>query len=202
MITPEVGPPDNGIVYGSGENANRMAEFFHPHMPADATIGIIPDTLRLRPKAKRSSHPILSFAGVGVEAALAAQTLTEPLAPIRVLTEAGGWVVLLGVDHTVNTSLHYAEKLARRKPFTRWALTPSGVHECPGFPGCSDGFEALAPRVHALTRQQQVGEACVQALPLAPMIEVAKTLMEEDPRALLCALPDCPRCQAVREGVK
>ncbi len=119
-----------------------------------------------------------------------------------VLTEAGGWVVLLGVDHTVNTSLHYAEKLARRKPFTRWALTPSGVHECPGFPGCSDGFEALAPRVHALTRQQQVGEACVQALPLAPMIEVAKTLMEEDPRALLCALPDCPRCQAVREGVK
>ncbi|HNB54434.1 MAG TPA: AAC(3) family N-acetyltransferase, partial [Anaerolineales bacterium] len=91
MITPETGPEHNGIVYGSGENANRMAQFFRPNMPADATIGVIPDTLRQHPKAKRSMHPILSFAGVGVEDALAAQTLAEPLAPIRVLADDGGW---------------------------------------------------------------------------------------------------------------
>ncbi|GAB4579766.1 MAG: AAC(3) family N-acetyltransferase [Anaerolineales bacterium] len=199
MITPEVGPPDNGIVYGRGENANRMAQFYRPNMPADPTIGIIPETLRQHPKAKRSMHPILSFAGVGVDDALAAQTLAEPLAPIRVLADAGGWVLLLGVDHTVNTSLHYAEKLARRKQFIRWALTPAGIYECPGFPGCSDGFEGLVPHVHHLTREQRAGEALIQALPLVPMIEVAKTLIEDDPQALLCDLPDCERCGAVRE---
>jgi aminoglycoside 3-N-acetyltransferase len=198
MITPEVGPPDNGMVYGSGENANRMAQFYRPNMPADPTIGRIPETLRQHPKARRSMHPILSFAGVGVEAALAAQTLAEPLAPIRALAEAEGWVLLLGVDHTVNTSLHYAEKLARRKQFIRWALTPSGIYECPGFPGCSDGFEGLVPHVHHLTRQQQIGEAQVQALPLASMLEVAKVLIEDDPLALLCDLPDCQRCHAAR----
>ncbi len=28
--------------------------------------------------------------------------------------------------------------------FIRWALTPKGVVECPGFPGCSAGFQAIA----------------------------------------------------------
>ena len=200
MITPEVGPPENGIVYGSGENGNRMAQFYHPDMRADPTIGLIPETLRQHPKARRSLHPILSFAGVGVEAAIAAQTLAEPLAPVRVLAEAGGWVLLLGVEHMVNTSLHYAEKLAGRKQFIRWALTPSGIYECPGFPGCSDGFGGIAPHIRHLTHQQEIGEARVQALPLTPMIEVAKTLIEQNPRTLLCDLPDCPRCQVVREG--
>jgi len=202
VITPEVGPQDNGISYGSGENANRMAQFFRPNMPADPTIGIIPETLRQHPKAKRSLHPILSFAGVGVDSAIAAQTLAEPLAPIQVLAYAGGWVLLLGVDHTVNTSLHYAEKLAGRKQFIRWALTLSGIWECPGFPGCSDGFEAIMPHVQTITRQQQVGEAYIQALPLPEMLEIAQMLIEQDPGALLCNLPDCQRCNAVQEGAR
>jgi aminoglycoside 3-N-acetyltransferase len=198
MITPEVGPPDNGIAYGSGENTNRMVQFFRPNMPADPTIGIIPETLRQYPRARRSLHPILSFAGVGTDSAIAAQTLTEPLAPIQVLTDTGGWVLLLGVDHTVNTSLHYAEKLAGRKQFTRWALTLSGIWECPGFPGCSDGFETIVPHIQNIIRQQQVGGACIQALPLQEMITMTRKLIEQDPHALLCDLPDCQRCDAVR----
>jgi len=199
MITPEVGPPDNGMVYGSGKNANRMAQFFRPDMPADPTIGKIPETLRQHPQAKRSNHPILSFAGINAYPALAAQTLAEPLAPIRKMVNAQGWVLLLGVDHTVNTSLHYAEKLAGRKQFTRWALTPSGIYECPAFPGCSDGFEAIVPHIKDVTHHQQIGEASVQAIPLQEMLEIARQLIEQDPQALLCNLPNCPRCNVVRE---
>lgn len=199
MVIPEVGPPDNGLVYGSGDKANRLAEFFRPDLPADPTIGRIPETLRRHPDAQRSMHPILSFAGVGVSDALAAQTLAEPLAPIQALTDAGGWVLLLGVGHTVNTSLHYAEKLAGRQQFVRWALTPSGVYECPGFPGCSDGFEAIAPDVQHITRREQIGKALVQALPLPELIETARRKIAADPLALLCPHPDCLRSATIRK---
>src|SRR5512146_1850781 len=52
MITPEAGPDDNGITYGSGKDLNRMAEFFRLDLPADPTMGIVAETLRRYP----SSH--------------------------------------------------------------------------------------------------------------------------------------------------
>ncbi|PIU90629.1 MAG: AAC(3) family N-acetyltransferase, partial [Anaerolineae bacterium CG06_land_8_20_14_3_00_57_67] len=115
MIIPSSGPETNAIIYGSGADANRMAEFFDPQMPADPLMGAVAETLRKRPRAGRSAHPILSFAGVNARAALAEQILTNPLAPIGALAKQDGWVLLLGMDHTVNSSIHYAEKLAGRK---------------------------------------------------------------------------------------
>lgn len=202
MIIPEVGPENNGLIYGSGKDNNAMAEFFRPKMPADPLMGIVAETLRRHPAARRSKHPILSFAGVNAEAILAVQTLAEPLGLIRAAGESGGWVLLLGVDHSVNTSIHYAEKLAGRKQFVRWALTPSGIVECPGFPGCSQGFEQAAPALAPITRQATIGAARVRALPLLPMIEIIRELIQHDPAALLCQEPGCERCDAVRAGLR
>ena len=64
MVTPESGPPGNGITYGTGKDTNRMAEFYTPDLPADRTIGAVAEALRRHPKAARSMHPILSFTGV------------------------------------------------------------------------------------------------------------------------------------------
>jgi aminoglycoside 3-N-acetyltransferase len=175
-----------------------MAEFFRPDMPADRMMGAVAEALRRHPKARRSSHPILSFTGVNAERALEAQSLAEPLAPIRILSDSWGWVLLLGVDYKVNTSLHYAERKAGRKQFLRWALTPKGVCECPGFPGCSDGFPALAPHLESLTRRVQVGPAVVQAISLPDLVEAACLWIDSDPAALLCQRADCERCNAVR----
>jgi len=202
MVIPEMGPQDNAITYGSGHDLNQMAEFFDPKMPADSMMGVLPETLRHMPEARRSGHPILSFTGIGVDAALQTQTLTEPLAPIHALCEAGGWVLLIGVDHAVNTGLHYAEKLAGRKQFTRWALTPLGIVECPGFPGCSDGFEKAAPLLSDLTREVQIGEARILALPLNEMIQRIKNWLVENPTAMLCDRVDCERCNEVRRTVE
>lgn len=200
MITPEDGPAGNGITYGSGHDLNRMAEFYRPEMPADRLMGQTAEALRRHPQALRSMHPILSFSGVGVDAACQAQTLADPLAPIGVLAEHGAWVLLLGVDHSVNTSIHYAEKLAGRRQFTRWALTTSSILECPGFPGCSNGFTRAEPLLKGISQHLSIGPAHVTAVPLHPMLIVLAELLREDPLALLCDSPDCERCAAAREN--
>lgn len=198
MLIPEAGPAGNGLTYGSGRDLNRMAEFFSPSTPVDRMMGVLPEKLRCLSQAARSTHPILSFTGVGVADALAAQTLQEPLAPIGRLAWQGGWVLLLGVDHTVNTTIHYAEKEAGRKQFVRWALTTDGVQECPGFPGCSDGFGAIAPRVAAVTRTAMIENALIQAVPMKALIQAVIAALLEDPRALLCSRAECERCDAIR----
>jgi aminoglycoside 3-N-acetyltransferase len=201
MVIPEVGPLGNAIEYGSGIYTNRMAEFFRPNMPVDRLIGSIPEAVRRSPNAERSSHPILSFTGFNAQRFLSAQTIAEPLAPIRRLHEAGGWVLLLGVNFCVNTSIHYAELLAGRKQFLRWALTPKGVVACPGYPGCSDGFDALQPDLRLVTRRVQVRSTQIQALPLADLIQAACQHIAADPYALLCSRPGCERCNAARAEI-
>jgi aminoglycoside 3-N-acetyltransferase len=206
MIIPPSGPEYNAISYGSGADANRMAEFFDPQMPADPLMGAIAETLRKHPRARRSTHPILSFAGVNAKAALAAQTLSDPFAPIGALAKQDGWVLLLGVDYTVNSSIHYAEKLAGQKQFIRWALTPQGVCACPGFPGCSAGFQSIAPDVARYARQVKIGDALVQAVPLRMLFRVimvaqSATIIERiknDPLAFLCQQANCERCNEIR----
>jgi aminoglycoside 3-N-acetyltransferase len=163
-------------------------------------MGALPEVIRKHPKAKRSSHPILSFSGIGVDQALESQTLSEPLAPIGVLAEQNGIVLLIGVNHTVNTSIHYAERQAGRKQFVRWALTPQGVLECPGFSGCSDGFEQAAPYLDPITRTTQIGNATLRAVLMAPMIQTISELIQKDPLVLLCHKID-ERCEAVRRSV-
>ena len=201
MLIPEVGPANNACAYGSSKDSNRMAEFFHPDMPADRLMGVIAEALRTRAAARRTAHPILSFAGINADQILEAQTLENPLAPIGALSAANGWVLLLGVDHTVNTSIHYAERLAGRKRFIRWALTPQGVIECPGFPGCSSGFQVIATRISDATRVVQIGSGIVQAVSLEPLIATVRSWIDEDPLALLCEQMDCDRCGAVRDAL-
>lgn len=200
MLNPEVGPPQNGITYGSQTDLNKMAEPFHPDMPVDTTMGILPEVLRKHPKAKRSLHPIQSFAGINADAIINTQTIYEPFAPIAALAEQDGWVLLLGVDHRVNTSIHYAEKLAGRLQFIRWALTQDKVVECPGFPGDSEGFNAITPDVENFTRRVEVNGGLVQAVHLKSLLKAVVEKIHNNPFALLCGRPDCERCEAVRWG--
>lgn len=206
MIIPEVGPEENAIIYGSGKDTNRMAEFFTRSMPVDRMIGAVPETLRKHPKALRSTHPILSFAGVSadessVASILESQSLEFPLAPIEKIAESNGYVLLLGVGNTVNTSIHFGEYLAGRKQFTRWALTMQGIIECPKFPGCSDGFSAIDDSVDSFTMESQAGEAEIKAVPIVDLLDTVRVCVKNNPLSLLCPRPDCARCCAVRTAV-
>lgn len=200
MLNPEVGPLHNGMTYGSESDLNKMAEPFHLNMPVDSTMGVLPETLRKHPKAKRSLHPIQSYAGIGADAIINTQTVYNPFAPIASLAEQDGWVLLLGVDHRVNTSIHYGEKLAGRLQFIRWALMKDRVVECPDFPGDSEGFNAITIDVEKYTRRVEVNGALVQAIHLKSLLKVVVEKIHGNPFALLCGRPDCERCEAVRWG--
>jgi aminoglycoside 3-N-acetyltransferase len=199
MIIPSVGPENNGVVYGSGKKLNLMAEIYSANMPADKLMGATVEVLRKRPNAFRSAHPILSFSGINAKALLEKQSLYNPLQPIQEIVNRQGWALLVGVDHTVNTSLHLAERLSGRKQFISWALTQQGIVECPNYPGCSNGFNNIEPDILTITKSVVVGRTYIRAVPLLPMLDTTLEILRKSPQALLCDNPNCARCYAVRQ---
>jgi aminoglycoside 3-N-acetyltransferase len=198
LVTPQVGPDLNGMEYGV-DGENRDLEFWRPDLPAHETIGRIPNMLLRHWDAKRSSHPALSFVAVGrdAETLLATQTLDDPFAPLAWLADHDGDVLLMGVTHRVNTTIHVGERRSGRKGFVRWALTPNCVEEF-AWPNDSAGFDALAEAVRPATLQGQIGSALVQRIPVRTIIETTESLIRNDPFALLCDSPSCERCRDAR----
>ena len=201
LVTPPIGPPDNGLHYGD-DPANQDAEFFRNDLPVDADLGEVAEAFRQHPASERSTHPALSFSGLRARPALAAQTLEEPLGTVRWLAEGDADVLLIGVDQRSNVALHHAERIAGRRQFVRWALTEQGVVICPRFPGCSDGFGAIEDRLEGIARRIQVAGCVLSAIPLRDLIHVAGGWMRADPRALLCDRAGCERCAVVRLSVR
>lgn len=198
LVVPETGPPDNAIQYGTHTDRNKMAEFYYPQMPADKLMGAVAEAVRQHPQADRSGHPIMSFSGVNARKYLEKQRLTEPLAPLAAMYDQGGWVILVGVGHTANTTIHLGERLAGRKMYTRWALMSDIVVTCTNIPYCSDGFDAIQPLMDPFIQKVVIGEAVVQAMPMYELIQTTRQLIEADPTALLCERTDCQSCNTVR----
>ncbi len=202
LIIPKDGPRNNAMDYGIGDESNASAEFFHPDLTPDLDLGRFIEVLRMHPQARRSDHPIYSFTGIGVDMALRTQNWSEPLSTIGVLRDLEGWVLLVGGDHILNFCLHFAERLARRKQFIRWALTPNGIVECPNIPGCSRGFNAIEAHTSEFGRIAELNGLQLRAFPLKPLLETATSLIKNDPFALLCDRYDCQYCESVRQSLK
>jgi aminoglycoside 3-N-acetyltransferase len=201
MVYSAAGPDDNGVDYATASTISPEAEFFRINLPASPAVGPLAEAIRRAEGAARSTHPILSFAGIYAGDILETQTLEEPFAPIDALSRAGGDVLLLNVDQTANAALHLAAHRAGRKQFIRWALTPDGVVECPTFPGCPKGFKAIEDKLQGVIQTACVGAFQLRRIPLRDLIHAASGWIREDPAALLCADADCALCGAVRRSL-
>jgi aminoglycoside 3-N-acetyltransferase len=202
MVIPPVGPPNNALEYGRDIESNYDAEVFDPQMQVDEGLGPAPELFRQLPGIERSPHPLLSFSAKNAAEALNIQTRDHPLAPVQWLAEYDADVLLIGCDHRSNVSLHWAEQLAGRKTFVRWALTHAGVVECTNMPGCSQGFNMIVGRLQGIARRAQLGAGRVEAVALRDLLHIATNWMREDPRALLCERTGCPYCAAVRASLR
>lgn len=99
-------------------------QYIRDHMPAydplrtpTKDMGAVPELLRTVPGAIRSSHPMTSFAAIGANAHYLIdnhplEDETGDRSPIGKLYDLDGHVLLLGVEHWNNTSLHLAEQRA------------------------------------------------------------------------------------------
>ena len=200
LLIPKVGPELNGMGYGEDHGE---VEFWRPDLPAHPTIGAMPNAMLKHPGHKRSPHPVLSFVGIGrdVDTLFAKQTLTDPFAPLGWLADNGGDILLLGVTHRTNTTIHVAEWRSGRPPFARWALTPEKIIEFK-WPSDSSGFDAITPHIKDIVIHGQIGQANVQRIPAAPLLKIAEELIRHDPFALLCNNEDCERCRDMRKRIQ
>ena len=87
---------------------------YNPLTTPTRGMGVVPELFRTWPGAIRSGHPAFSNAALGphAEYLMADHSLTEDIgdrSPVGKLYELDGHVLLLGVDHWNNTSLHLAE---------------------------------------------------------------------------------------------
>jgi aminoglycoside 3-N-acetyltransferase len=202
MITPEVGPDDNLLEYGSGRIENLSASIFTPELPADFEDQAISELFRHYPDVSRSNHPIFSFLGLGLDAALASQSISNPYGHIEYLQGKNTKILLLNKEPSALFCLHFCEKESGRKQFIRWALTQDGVKECLFFPGCSEGFHKILFHIGNQVKQTQIQDRTWFSLTLDSLIKTATQLLQEDPYALLCNNLHCERCNLIRKDIR
>jgi len=193
------------------ERQRIMAEMepFDPVRSKPHKMGIIATTMLELEGVVRSRHPVTSWAGLGPRARelLWDHPLDDPEGPEGPLgraLRAGGQVLLLGVDHDANTTVHLAECLLDMPhleilPDRYPTVDASGNRVWRAVrrtTKCSDGFVKLGPHLRASgsVRQGTVGNAPALLVAMRDVVRVAATLLASDPTALLCDDPTCVHC--------
>lgn len=194
--------PDNAYFnapsWADFDHAVATATSYRDDLPVSHWLGQVAEQLRTHRGAVRGPHPLYSFVAVGkhAEQVIAAEHLDNQLGPIKALAEIGGDVLLLGVDHTSNTTIHLAEQQVGRGRFYRYARDRSGLWvELPNVSGESHRFDEIEPHLRAATVETTIGTCRARRVAIADVIATTQSLIAADPTALLCNNEDC-RCVA------
>ena len=163
---------------------------FDPQTTPTAFMGAVPELLRTWPGARRSYHPAVSFAAVGKNAAEIVKD--HPLAysmgegsPLAKLYDLDAYILLLGVGHDSNTSLHLAEARWKRMPLKQEGgpVLLNGKREWVAYSDFDydpDDFEELG-RVYESSGAVtigKVGAADARLMRMRPIVDFAQGWIE------------------------
>jgi aminoglycoside N3'-acetyltransferase len=181
--------------------------------PASADLGSVADTFWRLPGVRRSDHSF-AFAAAGPAAE---RILMDPLplpphspeSPIGRVHELGGQVLLLGVNHDANTTLHLAELLAG-VPYRVWKHC-TVVRDGRAVPvdygendHCCERFTLVDEWLSSrhLQREGRVGHAHGRLMRARDVVAVARERLLEDPLVFLHPPESrCVECDAARRSV-
>ncbi len=192
---------------------NEDEPFDPSSSPASPDLGVVAEAFRRLPGVRRSDHPF-AFAASGPKAAeITADSLPlpphRPESPVGRVHDLDGRVLLIGVGHDANTTLHLAELLAgvpygvRRSCTVRRDGRPVRLwyeendHCCVRF-DLADGWL----RARELQREGFVGHAQARLVRARDVVAVALEHLRADP-LLFLHLPDhgCAECDEARRSV-
>lgn len=181
--------------------------------PASTDLGVVADAFWRMEGVARSGHPF-AFAAAGPAAAeIVAGPLPLPphvhASPVGRVFDLDGQVLLLGVGHDANTTLHLAELLAGVPYGVRKHVTamvdgrPARIdylendHCCERF-ALADGWL----RERGLQLEGPVGHAAARLARSRDVVAVARERLARDPLVFLHAADaGCEECDAARASV-
>lgn len=177
------------------------------------SMGVIADTFWRQPGVARSDNPA-SFAAAGSLAAaiIAPHPIAPPHgidSPVGRAAALGGFVLLLGVGHSANTTVHLAESLAAvpyraRKHCTVWRDGALVRVEYAETDHCCQQFARLDGwlRERGLQRDGRVGSAAARLMRAGDLVRVAVERLCAEPYIFLHPRDGgCAECAAAWDSI-
>ena len=169
---------------------------YNPATTPSVGMGVVAELFRTFPGAKRSSHPVRSFAALGVKAEWLVnnhdlENVFGNSSPLGKLYELDGHVLLIGVNHSVNTSLHLAEHRAdypgKRYVRESSAILVDGKRQWVTYQTLdlqADDFAIIGNAYEAAYKipLDRLGQATVRFIKQRPLVDWAVNWMEQHRR--------------------
>ena len=166
------------------------------------SMGAIPYEILKMPKKDRGYNPLNSFTAIGPRSKelVWGQSPIDVYAPLRKLYELNGYIILMGVDLTRMTAIHYAEELAGRNLFIRWAKGLDGKPIRVSIGSCSEGFNNFEPLLKNIEKRVRVGKSLWRVFPIREALDICADAINKNQMITHCGNQNCLRCRDAVQG--
>jgi len=166
------------------------------------SMGAIPYEILKMPNRDRGYNPLNSFTAIGPRSKelVSEQSPIDVYAPLRKLYELDGYIILMGVDLTRMTAIHYAEELAGRNLFIRWAKGLDGQPIRVSVGSCSKGFNNFNPLLKNTEKRVWVGESLWRIFPMRKVVDLCTEAIRDNQMITHCGNDSCEKCRDAVQG--